>query len=629
METLIATRSGEIGFIDSISGVTQVVVDAPLVFTDIAVSPNGEIFASTFNNLYLIDQSTQSAIDIGAFGARINALAFAPDGRLLGIEDGGSTLFQIDPSNGAAFPIADIGNGFRSSGDLVYSPSEDTFYATSTSNLWLSDTLYSLDIDLTTGTLTQSELIGDVGFQDIFGLAVRGDELLGYSGSNEISIEKENGTGNFIRAIGGISSEIYGAANYFTILDSLEFLGPLPYTSFNNPESGAGISPFSQLDFTYFYLEDFEDGALNTPGVSLREFATTNITTAYSDSVDGDDGTIDGLATGNARSLFSDFTTSSFTFDFAADAFDGQLPTHAGIVWTDIGINNGGRPLSSDLIDNTFFEAFGPSGNSLGRIGPFSLGDESIARTTSEDRFFGVINPEGISSIRLSSPGKNNWEVDHLQYGRLLSSQGNFIGADIQLESLFPDLNTVSGGPVTARIGDSTEFILDAYDPTPNDDDDNLVPGYQIDFNESSILYTTGDIPAGDTAFQSADFNGFLFTDVSGRIPDIENVTIDETNNTLGLDDSDILFTKNTIAINVEGINYTPGDSVKLDVVFESTSDNIFELYGTQATTYDLKPFEDVEFNDIAGLGQQSEEDWYKINTTANQQLLTVDLNLV
>ncbi|MEG5035053.1 hypothetical protein [Microcoleus sp. AT3-D2] len=196
-----------------------------------------------------------------------------------------------------------------------------------------------------------------------------------------------------------------------------QFFDPLPYWAFNNPSAGSAISPFSPVRFTYFHLEDFEDGALNTPGVTVSEFATTNIATTFSDSVDGDDGVIDGQARGNSSSLFSNLRTSSFTFNFSANALGGQLPTHAGIVWTDIGRNGGGTPRSGDLLNNTLFEAFGPSGESLGVIGPFSLGDESISRTTSEDRFFGVVNQNGISSIRLSMPGKNNWEVDHLQYG--------------------------------------------------------------------------------------------------------------------------------------------------------------------------------------------------------------------
>lgn len=209
------------------------------------------------------------------------------------------------------------------------------------------------------------------------------------------------------------------------VASSATYLGPLPYLAFDHPDAGTAVSPFKDVVFDYFYLEDFEDG-LNTPGASVREFTSTNITTATSDSVDGDDGVIDGQASGTTKSLFSNFATSSFTFDFST-AILGSLPTHVGIVWTDVGRNGGGTPLAGNLIDNTYFEAFGPSGDSLGTTGPFSLGDSSIFRTTAEDRFFGVINSTGISAIRISMPGLNNWEVDHLQYGSVVPEASTLV----------------------------------------------------------------------------------------------------------------------------------------------------------------------------------------------------------
>ncbi len=244
-----------------------------------------------------------------------------------------------------------------------------------------------------------------------------------------------------------------------------QFFGPLPYSAFNNPSAGTASSPFSPVRFNYFHLEDFEDGTLNTPGVTVPELATTNISIAFSDSVDGDDGVIDNRATGNARSLFSNFTVSSFTFKFSPNALGGQLPTHAGIVWTDIGRNGGGTPLSRDLVNNTLFEGFGPSGESLGIIGPFSVGDQSISRTTSEDRFFGVVNPNGISSIRLSMPGKNNWEVDHLQYGFApgtisavpFGPDGSFFNLSINADNFTIDPARV--GNLLVRGLDGNDFI--------------------------------------------------------------------------------------------------------------------------------------------------------------------------
>jgi hypothetical protein len=199
-------------------------------------------------------------------------------------------------------------------------------------------------------------------------------------------------------------------------LPAQDFIEPRPYWSFANPAAGDAISPFSGLEFTYFHLEDFEDGLLSTPGVSLDEGGNPNgPAPVWSDSVDDDDGVLDGLATETA-SLFSNFSTSSFTFRFSAQVL-GALPSHAGIVWTDVGQNFGGAPLPADRVDNVIFEAFGPDGSSLGVIGPYSLGDDTISRTTEEDRFLGVQFAGGISAIRISMPGKNNWEVDHLQYG--------------------------------------------------------------------------------------------------------------------------------------------------------------------------------------------------------------------
>ena len=103
--------------------------------------------------------------------------------------------------------------------------------------------------------------------------------------------------------------------------------GPTPYLR-------ASDSPFAGGSFSYFHLEDFEDGAMNTPGLS----ANAGIVLApgiNTDSVDGDDGVVDGFGQ-NGHSWFSNASTTSFTFTFNA-AILGSLPTHAGLVWTDVG----------------------------------------------------------------------------------------------------------------------------------------------------------------------------------------------------------------------------------------------------------------------------------------------------
>src|SRR5262249_1337305 len=99
---------------------------------------------------------------------------------------------------------------------------------------------------------------------------------------------------------------------------------------------------------------------------------------------------------------------------FSAGALGGHLPTDAGIVWTDVGQNNIGDTIGSKPVN---FSARDGQGASLGSIGPFIVGDGVITGTTAEDPFFGVHNSAGISSITITMPVSNNWEVDHLQYG--------------------------------------------------------------------------------------------------------------------------------------------------------------------------------------------------------------------
>ncbi|HKW13344.1 MAG TPA: T9SS type A sorting domain-containing protein [Candidatus Krumholzibacteria bacterium] len=186
-------------------------------------------------------------------------------------------------------------------------------------------------------------------------------------------------------------------------LAAVTYLGPQPYNS-------ALDSPFHYLPHSYFYLEDFEDNALNTPGVtSAAGLAFTN--GSSTDSVDKDDGVIDGNGK-NGHSYWSAYSPLAFTFTFSA-AVLGSLPTMAGLVWTDVGQVSSGTPNYG----NVMFEAFDQNGVSLGAIGPFAVGDGENTGQTAEDRFFGVEYDGGISKIKMWMTNSTDFEVDHLQYG--------------------------------------------------------------------------------------------------------------------------------------------------------------------------------------------------------------------
>lgn len=183
---------------------------------------------------------------------------------------------------------------------------------------------------------------------------------------------------------------------------SAAILGPTPYTQFAD-------SPFSGPGYTML-LVDFENGQNpSNAGLSVSN-GVVAFPDALVDSVDGDDGFLDGSGQGG-HSWYLQQTSTSFVFHLAGL---GALPTHVGIVWTDVG--------NESALDHPFgvgevtFEAFDGADVSLGSVTAI-LGDGAISGATAEDRFFGAFSAGGIGRITISMPQSNDWEIDHLQYG--------------------------------------------------------------------------------------------------------------------------------------------------------------------------------------------------------------------
>ncbi|HEX6623913.1 MAG TPA: RHS repeat-associated core domain-containing protein [Pyrinomonadaceae bacterium] len=152
---------------------------------------------------------------------------------------------------------------------------------------------------------------------------------------------------------------------------------------------------------------------------------------SFHDSVDGDDGVIDGLGR-NGDSYFSGSGAAGITFTFNAAAL-GSLPTHAGLVWT-------------DGLGTVTFEAFDHQGVSMGVRGPFNFPDASNNGTTGEDRFLGAFNRGGISAIRVTN-SVGGIEIDHLQYAaeRSANTPPTVNAGDDQLISLPVNSVTLDG----------------------------------------------------------------------------------------------------------------------------------------------------------------------------------------
>ncbi len=198
------------------------------------------------------------------------------------------------------------------------------------------------------------------------------------------------------------------------------YLGPTPYLSRAD----------SPLKLTKPTLDDLEDGSLNILGVTADNGAVIG-PGGLTDSVDADDGTIDGSGT-NGHSFFYAAGNPGITFTFD-DSLIGGFPTSAGVVWTDGG-------------GDTWFEAFDVNGASLGQYGPFQIADGSNSGTTGEDRFFGVAYRQGVSAIHLWNTG-GGIECYHVQYSfGALSLEAN----DRSLSPNDPIDLTVAGGKAGA-----------------------------------------------------------------------------------------------------------------------------------------------------------------------------------
>jgi len=153
-------------------------------------------------------------------------------------------------------------------------------------------------------------------------------------------------------------------------------------------------------------LDNLEDGSLHPSLTGSDGSVISNTLGGVRDSVDDDDGLIDGTCgpqtPGRCASWFNGAGNVGATFTFAGN---GALPTAFGLVWTD------GFGVIS-------FSAVAADGQSLGTFTASGFADGGIGGDTAEDRFFGVHFAGGIRSITISNTS-GGIEVDHIQYGQM------------------------------------------------------------------------------------------------------------------------------------------------------------------------------------------------------------------
>jgi len=178
--------------------------------TDIAFLPDGKLFGVTFTRLVTINTVTKKAEFVGRIIGEaylseerwINALAASADGQLYAATRDGE-LLTIDTETGQGTRVGVYGNDLGSSGDLVFLPDGTLLGSAKRLNTLEETTDLLVRIDQHSG---QAEIIGDIGFKQVFSLAVgpRG-KLLGVADGNGqpklIKINRNNGKGKLIAPI--------------------------------------------------------------------------------------------------------------------------------------------------------------------------------------------------------------------------------------------------------------------------------------------------------------------------------------------------------------------------------------------------------------------------------------------
>lgn len=178
------------------------------------------------------------------------------------------------------------------------------------------------------------------------------------------------------------------------------FFGPSAYLSAADIPVGfyAGGSPS--------LLDSLEDGSLHASLAGSDGSVLTGRGPGGVDSVDTDDGVIDGTCAAAApllcRSWFFGDGNKGVSFSYRGY---GPLPTAFGLVWT-------------DGVGTVTFSATGADGQNLGSFSATGIPDGSFGGSTGEDRFFGVQFAGGIRAIHIRNSA-GGIEVDHIQYGQM------------------------------------------------------------------------------------------------------------------------------------------------------------------------------------------------------------------
>ena len=107
-------------------------------------------------------------------------------------------------------------------------------------------------------------------------------------------------------------------------------------------------------------------------------------------------------------------------------------------------------------------------------------------------------------------------------------------------------------------------IVLDSNEPefSSNGIEVDIAGGVAGDLSVSFAVDDNSPATSNNTLY----FGEYLLSDVSDNLPAIEDVSLNESTTTLGLDASDITFTEDTIQVSLEGVTFDPGATALIDI---------------------------------------------------------------
>ena len=172
--------------------------------TDIALAPDGTLYAVSLANLYTVDRNSGLATWLaatsvpGANGLEIglDGVLYAPAPPVTPILGHQAVLYQVNVSNGALAPLTDFPPFYSSSGDVAFVAGRmlATGHGMGTAQ---NDSL--IEVNPFTGA---SKPIGSTGYPCVWGMALQTDTLYGFTCHGLVlSINPETGQGTKLKKL--------------------------------------------------------------------------------------------------------------------------------------------------------------------------------------------------------------------------------------------------------------------------------------------------------------------------------------------------------------------------------------------------------------------------------------------